>query len=273
MRQRGILENSVLALAGDVAAKGGLAAVTFVVARALSTPEFAALAAALAVATVLTAVLDLGAQTLLTRDGVKGPEVRGSLLAALAIARLPLLGVALLVAAALGAATGQAAVALATVLLALTSAAQLSLSGALRSAQDLRPEAATRMAAGALMLLAALAAADLAPHALAVLLAVAAANLVALVPMLRAARRSTARGRPVGLERSSPRPATRRNGDGDARLLPGGHDRAVAALELDSDGPLCRRNDGGVGTAVRRQRPYDSASAPAGRAADAPRTC
>ncbi len=194
MRARGVVQNSALALAGDLAAKGGLAAVTFVVARALSTPEFAALAAAMAAATVLTAVLDLGAQTLLTRDGIEGPGTRGSLLTALALARLPLLGLALAGAAAFGLATGHLAIALATVLLALAASAQLSLSGALRSAQDLRPEATTRLAAGVLMVGAAIAAAAIAPRALAVLLAVTAANVVALVPMIRATRRSTAAG-------------------------------------------------------------------------------
>lgn len=208
MKRRGLAQNSALALVGDLAAKGGVLAVMMVAGRGLSTREFAVLATALATATLLSASLDIGSQTLLTRDGVAGPGVRGGLLRALAVARLPLLGLALLGAAIVGIASGRLSEALATVLIAAAGAAQLSLTGALRSAQDLRPEATAKLAAGVLTLAAAGVCVALAPRAGAMLLAVAAASVLALAPLFRAARLVVRRGpelRPwTALRRAAP---------------------------------------------------------------------
>jgi O-antigen/teichoic acid export membrane protein len=183
-------------------------AVMMVAARGLSTAQFAVLACGLAVGTVLTAAFDLGSQMLLTRDGVAGPPARGGLLRVLAIARLPLLGLALALAAIVGLVVGRSLEALATVLVGAAGAAQLSLTGALRSAQDLRPEALGKLACGVLTLIASTACMLAVPRAAAVLLVVAAANIVALVPMIRAARGVIARGPAcrawVALRRAAP---------------------------------------------------------------------
>jgi len=208
VRTRGVAQNSALALVGDLASKGGIVAVMMIAGRGLSTPQFALLATALAIATILTSALDLGSQTLLTREGVAGPPVRGGLLRALLLARLPMVGLTLLVATVLGATTGHPLEALATVAIAAGSAAQLSLTGALRSAQDLRPEAVAKVTGGALTLAAAGVCVVLAPRAGAILVAVAAANLFTLAPMLRAARHVIRRGpglRPwTALRRAAP---------------------------------------------------------------------
>jgi lipopolysaccharide exporter len=196
MNRRGLAQNSAFALAGDLAAKGGVLAVMMIAGRGLATPEFAVVAAGLAMATLLTAALDLGSQTLLTRDGVAGASARGAMLQALALARAPMLGAVLVVAVAIGVAEGRVVEALATVLIAVAGAAQLSLTGALRSAQDLRPEAVAKLVSGALTLAAAGACVALASGAAAVLIAVAAANVLGLAPMLRAARLVVRRGPP-----------------------------------------------------------------------------
>jgi O-antigen/teichoic acid export membrane protein len=78
--------------------------------------------------------------------------------------------------------------------MAAAGAAQLTLSGALRSAQDLRPEATAKLVAGVLMLLVSGVCVALAPRAGTMLIALAVANLLALVPMLRAARIVIRRG-------------------------------------------------------------------------------
>jgi O-antigen/teichoic acid export membrane protein len=198
MRRRGLVQNSALALAGDLASKAGIFALMIVAARGLSTPQFALLASALATATVLTAGLDLGSQTLLTRDGVAGPEARGSIAWALARARIPIVIACFLVAAAIGAAGGRLVDALATVALAVAGAAQLSLTGALRSAQDLRPEALSRLAGGVCTLAAGAVCVALAGDAAAILIAVAVASVLTLAPMIHAARGAIRRGPPVG---------------------------------------------------------------------------
>ncbi|MEA2199275.1 MAG: hypothetical protein QOJ25_3326 [Solirubrobacteraceae bacterium] len=198
MRRRGLLQNSALALAGDLAAKAGMFALMIVVARGLSTPQFALLASALATATVLTAALDLGSQTLLTRDGVGGPEARGALALALARARVPLVAACFLAAGAIGVASGHLLDAVATVALAVAGAAQLSLMGALRSAQDLRPEALTKLAAGVGVVGAGALCLVIAPGAGPVLVAVTAASVLTLAPMLWAGRRVVRRGPVIG---------------------------------------------------------------------------
>jgi O-antigen/teichoic acid export membrane protein len=194
VRTRGVAQNAAFALAGDLAVKGGTVALMMVASRWFSTAEFAVLATALAAATVLTAGLDLGSQTLLTRDGAGGPAVRGGLLRALTVARAPLLAAAVCVAIVVGVAVGRPLVALATVLMAAAGAAQLSLSGALRSAQDLRPEAIAKLVAGVLMLVASGVCVALAPRAGTMLVALAVVNVLALGPMLRAARVVVRRG-------------------------------------------------------------------------------
>jgi O-antigen/teichoic acid export membrane protein len=206
VRRRGVTQNSLLALAGDLAAKGGVFAVMMVAGRGLGTAQFALLATALAVATVLTAGLDLGSQTLLTRDGVAGAHARGGLLRSLAVARLPLLALALLAAAV----SGHALVALATVALAATGAAQLTLTGALRSTQDLRPELVAKLLAGALTLAAAGACIVLAPRAGIVLVALSLAQALALWPLLRAGRHAIRWNADVGEPRPRPFAALRR---------------------------------------------------------------
>jgi O-antigen/teichoic acid export membrane protein len=145
VRRRGVLQNSALAFVGDATTKAATFVLLAVAARALGTREFATLAAALATASVLTAVFDCGAQTLLTRDGAVHPGVRGAMLLALTRARLPLLGVAIAASCLLGALDGDIALAVATTLLAAASAGQLTLSGVLRAAEDLRPEAVARI--------------------------------------------------------------------------------------------------------------------------------
>jgi O-antigen/teichoic acid export membrane protein len=207
VRTRTVIQNSGFALAGDLAAKAGAMAVMMVVARSLPTAGFAVLATAIAAATVLTSALDLGSQTLLARDGVAGPAARGGLLRALAIARAPLLAVALLVAAVLGAVTGRAIEPLAAVALAATGAVQLSLTGALRSAQDLRPEAGAKLAGGLLTLAFSGACLLIAPSAGAVLIALAAGNLLALVPLVPALRAAVGRAGIVAGGRMSARTA------------------------------------------------------------------
>ena len=70
MKKRGVAQNSALALAGDIASKGALSSSSWS-RRALAETEFALLATGLACAALLTALLDLGAGTLLARDGAK----------------------------------------------------------------------------------------------------------------------------------------------------------------------------------------------------------
>jgi O-antigen/teichoic acid export membrane protein len=208
MKTRGVAQNSALALAGDLAGKAGIVAAMMVAARGLSTGEFAVLATATAAATVLTAALDIGSQTLLTRDGVAGPPARGALCWALAKARLPLLAAALTGAVGFGLLAGRPLAALAVLGLALAGAVQLTLTGTLRSAQDLRPEALAKLIGGVLTLAAAVICVTVAPRASALLLALAVASVLALVPMLRAARHAVRTGPPVrawiALRRAAP---------------------------------------------------------------------
>lgn len=189
MRPRSVAQNSALALAGDLASKAGMLAVMMVAARGLPTAEFAVFATAIAAATVLTAALDAGSQTLLTRDGVGGRRVRGGLLRSLTVARLPLLIGCAAGAVVVGAALGRPLEAIATVLIAAAGAAQLSITGALRSAQNLAPEAVAKLATGVLELAAAAVGVVLAPRAAVMLVALAVAMVLALVPLFAATRR------------------------------------------------------------------------------------
>lgn len=196
MRTRGVAANSAFALAGDLAGKGGLLAVMMVAARGLPTPEFALFATAAALATVLSAVLDGGSQMLLTRDGVAGAHARARLLTALALARLPLLAACLLVAVAGGFALGRPLEAFGVVALAAAGAAQLTLTGTLRSAQDLRPEAMAKLLSGILQLAGAVICVAAAPSAAALLLLLAGAMMLSNVPLFVAVRRQTSRSGP-----------------------------------------------------------------------------
>lgn len=153
MRVRGLFANSAFALAGDLASKGAAAVMMVLAARELSVAQLALLAFALAAASVLSAALDMGAQMLLTRDGVPSAAVRSSLFRSLLVARVPLLTASLLVAGAIGLAYGHVVLALLTVLYAALGAGQMLLTGALRSAQNLMPEAALKLLGGALTVL------------------------------------------------------------------------------------------------------------------------
>ena len=153
MRVRGLFANSAFALAGDLASKGAAAVMMVLAARALPVAQLALLAFAMAAASVLSAALDMGAQMLLTRDGVPSATTRSSLFRSLLVGRLPLLTASLLVAGAIGLAYGRVALALLTVLYAALGAGQMLLTGALRSAQNLMPEAALKLLGAALTVL------------------------------------------------------------------------------------------------------------------------
>ena len=71
MRRRSLAANSALALAGNAAGKVGALLVVLVAARLLSVEELASFATGLAVASLLACALDLGASTLLARDGAR----------------------------------------------------------------------------------------------------------------------------------------------------------------------------------------------------------
>ena len=85
--------NARLALAGDLAGKAAQLAALALAARLLSTQQLALLGVCLALATVLTAVLDMGISTVLVREaagdpGRAWPLLLGSLRARLALALL-----------------------------------------------------------------------------------------------------------------------------------------------------------------------------------------
>jgi O-antigen/teichoic acid export membrane protein len=89
LRRRTVAANSALALAGDAAAKGGALLVVLVAARLLSVAELASFATGLALASLLACALDLGASTLISRDGARDGTTRGALFRALLRARAP----------------------------------------------------------------------------------------------------------------------------------------------------------------------------------------
>ncbi len=194
MKQRGIAHNSALALAGDLSTKAATFLLLAVAARALTTAQFAMLATALATATLLTALLDGGVQVLLTRNGANEPCMRGPLLQALSRARLPVVVVTLVAACVFGVLAGHVALALATVLLALVGAAQLTLSGILRSAQNLGPEALSKLAAGLTTIIGGAACVVLTPNTALAVFVLAFAGAVCLAPMALAARRVVSPG-------------------------------------------------------------------------------
>jgi O-antigen/teichoic acid export membrane protein len=190
MKKRGVAQNSALVLAAEIASKAGVLVVVLVAARALTETEFALLATGLACAALLSALLDLGAGTLLARDGARVEGARGWLFRALAEARAPA-AVALLVAAPLvGLALGAAPTGLAVAVLAVAGAAVLSLLGLYRSAQDIRPEALQRLACAVLSAASVSLCCLLLPRADAVLTALALSTLATLLVMGMHARRA-----------------------------------------------------------------------------------
>lgn len=184
MRQRRLAANSALALAGDLASKLGGFAVLFAGARLLSIGEFAVLATGLAAASLLTAGLELGAGTLLSRDGVGGAKARGRLFRALLISRAPFAAGLLVCAPFAGLAVGRPLAALAIAALAVVGAPMLTVLGLYRSAQDLRPEAIQKLGAALLSVAAVAVCATFAGRGDAVLGAIAVATLISLAPML-----------------------------------------------------------------------------------------
>jgi O-antigen/teichoic acid export membrane protein len=182
--KRGIAENSALALAGDFASKAAALVVIVVAARFLSVREFAVLATALAVAGLLGSLLDLGAGTLLTRDGARSRASRGALFRALLKARAPFAASLLIAAPLVGFGLGRPLTALAVAALAVSGALALSLLGLYRSCQDIRPEAMQRLAAAVVSVVSVVLASLLLPRADALLVALALSMLVALLPLV-----------------------------------------------------------------------------------------
>jgi O-antigen/teichoic acid export membrane protein len=201
-----MLENSALAFAGDLFVKGATAVVLIVAARELTIAQFALFAAAFAAAAVLAAVFDMGAQTLLTRDGVASPQARGVLVRALIESRLPLVAAVMGAGVLAGLAFGQLAVAGLTVCLGVLGAGQMLLTGILRSAQNLFPEAALKLAAGVLTLIGCAFCMAFDRSAVGFLAALALAAVLALAPMAKLTGALLSRG-----PRLSPWTAARRS--------------------------------------------------------------
>ncbi|MET0938400.1 MAG: oligosaccharide flippase family protein [Gaiellaceae bacterium] len=182
--KRGIAQNSALALGGDAASKVGALVVIIVAARFLSVPEFAVLATALAIAGVLASVLDLGAGTLITRDGARSGESRGALFQALLEARAPLAAAVVMATLLAGSVLARPFTALAVAALAVSGALTLSLLGLYRSCQDIRPEAIQRLLAAIVSVVTVVLASLLLPRADVLLLALALSTLAALLPLV-----------------------------------------------------------------------------------------
>jgi O-antigen/teichoic acid export membrane protein len=159
-------------------------AVSLVVACFLTVTQFATLATGLAIAGILTAILDLGASTLLTRDGAPSRSARGALLKGSLRARMPIFAAVLLLAPLIGAATGEPLAAIGVAALAIGGAVTLSVLGAYRSRQDIRPEAVQKLAAAALSVSAAVGIVVLVPRGDVLLLGLAAVSLATLVPLV-----------------------------------------------------------------------------------------
>ena len=198
MKKRGIGENSALALAGDVASKAGALVVVVVAARFLSVPEFAVLMTALAIAGLLASALDLGAGTLLTRDGARSAASRGALFLALLKARAPFAAALLIAAPVVGLLLGRPLTALAVAALAVSGALALSLLGLYRSCQDIRPEAMQRLAAAVLSVISVVLASLFLPRADALLLVLALSTVVTLLPLARHAPAIADYTHPIG---------------------------------------------------------------------------
>jgi O-antigen/teichoic acid export membrane protein len=185
MKVRGLGANSALALSGDIASKAGALLVLLVAARLFSVQEFAAVATALACVGLLTTALDLGAATLLARDGASGAADRGALLRGLVQARAPFVAVVLVVALVVGLGLGETSLALAVALFSISGALALSVLGAYRSCQDLRPEALQRLAAAILAAAITLVCGLVVARADVLLVGLALVTFLSLVPLLR----------------------------------------------------------------------------------------
>jgi len=184
MKVRGLAANTALALAGGVASKAGALLVVLLAARLFAVGEFAVVATALAFAGLLATALDLGAGTLLARDGASSAASRGALLRGLLEARAPLF-VALLVSAPLvGVWLGDPLTALAVAGLSIAGALALSVLGLYRSCQDIGPEAVQKLVAALLASAAVLVCGVFAPRADVLLGALALVTLVTLVPLV-----------------------------------------------------------------------------------------
>jgi O-antigen/teichoic acid export membrane protein len=184
VRARGLRANTTLALGGDVASKAGALLVLLLAARLFSVEEFAAVATALACAGLLTTALDLGAVTVLARDGAASPAARGALLRGLLQARAPIAAALVLGALVAGLVLGDPSLALAVVLLSISGALALTVLGAYRSCQDLGPEALQRLAAAGLATAATLVVGLTAARADVLLAALACVTLLTLLPLL-----------------------------------------------------------------------------------------
>jgi O-antigen/teichoic acid export membrane protein len=146
VRRRTLAANSALALAGDVASKVGALLVVLVAARLLSVAELASFATGLAIASLLACALDLGASTLLARDGAREGAGRGALFRALLRARAPAAAALLVAAPFVGIVLGAPCTALAVAALAVAGSLAVSIHGLYRSCEDIRPEALQKLA-------------------------------------------------------------------------------------------------------------------------------
>ena len=199
MHVRGLFANSAFALAGDLVSKGAIAVTMVLAARELSVPQLALFAFALAASSVLSAGLDMGAQMLLTRDGVRSAAERSALFRSLLLTRAPALVASLLAAGAIGAVFGHAALALLTVVYSALAAGQMLLTGALRSAQNLMPEAVLKLVGGLLSVVACGVCIALSPRAIGFLAGLSLALAITLAVGARAGARVLEAGQAVAL--------------------------------------------------------------------------
>lgn len=200
MRQRTLATNSALALAGDAAAKVGALFVVLVAARLLSVAELASFVTGLAVASLLACALDLGASTLLARDGARDGAARGALFHSLLRARAPAAAVLILGAPFVGIPLGIPFTALAVAALATAGSLTLSVHGLYRSCQDIRPEALQKLALSAAAVASATLVGLVRPRADLLLGALALVTLATVVPLLAGApARAAGASRPQAL--------------------------------------------------------------------------
>lgn len=188
MTRRGVAQNSALALVGDIGSKAGALVVVLVAARTLAVDAFAVLAAGLAGAALLSAFLDLGAATLITRDGARSESSRGGLFRALAEGRAPFAIAVVCVAPLLGIALGRPLTAISVAALAIAGASASSVLALFRSSQDIAPEALQRLACAGLSIVSVTLGCLLLPRPGLVLAALALSILVTLLPLGRRAR-------------------------------------------------------------------------------------
>jgi O-antigen/teichoic acid export membrane protein len=200
--ERGIGANSVLALAGDASSKVGTLVVVIVAARLLQLDEFALLATALAAAGVIGSLLDLGAGTLLARDGARSRVHRGALLDGLLRARIPIVVAVVAGSLAVGFALGHPLVVVAAVGLGVAAALGQTVHGLYRSSQDLRPEAVQRLAAAALSVGVVVCVPLVTPRADALVVGLAVIGTATLFPLVRRAPNLIDRGARVSPRRA-----------------------------------------------------------------------